>query len=96
MRSGDQPFLIDWDTVALAPAERDLWMLAGSDPDILKQYVAATGHQLDEAALALYRLAWDLTDIASYVAEFRSGHERNEDTEQAWGYLTSTTFPDPT
>ena len=27
MRVGDKLVLLDWDTVALAPPERDLWMV---------------------------------------------------------------------
>ena len=31
MRAADGHLLVDWDTVALAPPERDLWMVAGDD-----------------------------------------------------------------
>ena len=36
--------LVDWDTVALAPRERDLWMLAADNSDDLAAYTNATGH----------------------------------------------------
>ncbi len=90
MREHDHLRLIDWDTVALAPPERDLWMLATPDGRELAEYVDATGKALDEDALGLYRLAWDLGDVAAYLDLFRSVHQHDEDTEQAWGYLTRT------
>ena len=78
--------LIDWDTVRLAPPERDLWMLDG-DEDLLACYARATGHRVSPAALALYRLWWDLADIAVYVSELRGPHEATQDTTAAWTYL---------
>ncbi|MBY8882110.1 phosphotransferase [Actinacidiphila acidipaludis] len=78
--------LIDWDTVRLAPPERDLWMLDG-DAELLARYTRETGHPVSPTALALYRLWWDLADIAVYVAELRGPHEAGEDTTAAWTYL---------
>ncbi|GAB7038496.1 MULTISPECIES: phosphotransferase [Catenuloplanes] len=68
--------LIDWDTVAVAPRARDLWMVA---PD-------------DSPATALYRLRWTLTDICAFVRDLRAPHADDADTRLAWrelsGYLT--------
>ena len=75
--------LVDWDTVGLAPPERDLWMLHEGTTQALASYSEATGRVVDEAAIALYRLSWTLGDLALYVALFRSRHERTEDTEKA-------------
>jgi len=84
--------LVDWDTVGLAPPERDLWHVT-ADPDELDRYTEATGHRVDAAAIALYRLRWDLDDISIYTAELRSPHARTADTEQAFlslrGYVRS-------
>jgi len=38
--------LLDWDTVGLAPPERDLWMLTG---DALDQYAGLTGKPVNRA-----------------------------------------------
>jgi spectinomycin phosphotransferase len=82
--------LVDWDTVALAPPERDLWMLDDGAPDSFAPYSQATGRAIDGATITLYRLSWTLADIAAFVALFRSAHQRNEDTEKAWRALTGT------
>jgi spectinomycin phosphotransferase len=66
-------------------------MLATVDGQEAAQYVEETGQELDPAALELYRLAWDLSDVAGYLDVFRAPHERTEDTAQAWGYLTQMT-----
>jgi spectinomycin phosphotransferase len=71
--------LVDWDTVAIAPPERDLWMLVdrGEPGD---RYVRATGGPINEAALDFFRLAWDLGDLAEYLSVLRSPHQENDDT----------------
>lgn len=81
--------LIDWDTVALAEPERDLWMLANEDEDQLDSYTALTGRQINGVALEFYRLMWTLSDIASFADMFRSEHEHTRWTEQKWtGFVT--------
>jgi spectinomycin phosphotransferase len=64
--------LVDWDTVALAPQERDLWMLGES-----------TDQEVDEAAMDFFRLAWDLGDLAAFTHELRIPHSENADTTKA-------------
>jgi spectinomycin phosphotransferase len=76
--------LIDWDTARLAAPERDLWMLADGDPAILDAYSERTGIPWNRTALDTYRLWWDLTEVALYIAQFRKPHEDNEDTQTAW------------
>jgi len=87
MRAGSQLMLIDWDTVALAQPERDLWMLDDAPPGVLARYTKATGRTVDTMAISYYRLAWTLADIASFTGRLRSAHERNLDTEHAWQSL---------
>ncbi len=76
--------LIDWDTVGLAPPERDLWMVGGGSGDELSRYSEATGRPIDGDAIRLYRLRWRLDDIAIYVGRFRSAHRQTADTDKAW------------
>ena len=56
--------LIDWDTVALAAPERDLWMVAPGGDDRFDRYEAVTGHHVDPATMTLYAVRWYLDDIA--------------------------------
>lgn len=43
--------------------------------------------------LDLYRLRWDLAEIALYVAEFRELHSDNANAKESWKNLTQ--FLDP-
>ncbi|GLY80381.1 hypothetical protein Airi01_086480 [Actinoallomurus iriomotensis] len=83
LRYEDGHLLVDWDTVGLAPPERDLWSVAES-PEDLERYADAAGRTVDASALALYRLRWDLEEVACYVDWFRAPHDRSPDTEEAW------------
>ena len=81
-------WLVDWDTVAVAPAERDLWMLVGDTGDDATAYAGETGHQPDQLALDFFRLMWDLKDLAEYIHVLRSPHGENDDTLMAYKGLT--------
>lgn len=83
------PVLFDWDTARLAPVERDLWLIAGSPSDELEYYRDLTGHQTTADGLELFRLRWELADIASYVRWFRGPHAETADTQIAWGALSA-------
>lgn len=84
MRVGETLCLVDWDTVALAPPERDLWMVASESGDELDRYFDRTGRAVDRAAMSLYCARWPLDDIALFVRMFRSTHAATDDTELAW------------
>jgi len=84
--------LIDWDTVALAPPERDLWMLAGA-AGAFDRYRAVTGRAIDAAAISFYRLTWALADLAAFTSLLRAPHRRDNDTEKAWRGLLATLHP---
>jgi spectinomycin phosphotransferase len=79
--SKDGYFLVDWDTVGLAPPERDLWMIdEGSG---------------NADAIQLYRLRWRLDDISSVVTVLRSPHERDEEAEKALHDLHNSLEAEP-
>lgn len=79
--------LIDWDTAMLAPPERDLWLLATGD--VLAAYADATGVTPRPSILELYRLRWQLTDLALTAARLCGPHSGDEDDEKSWQDLTS-------
>ena len=87
MRAGTGHVLVDWDTVARAPRERDLWWLA-DEPGDIAAYTALTGDEVDAEAVAFFRLAWDLNDVAEYLSVLRSPHAENEDTLDAYAGVT--------
>jgi len=88
MWTGERHVLIDWDTVGLAPPERDLWMVMDGAGEEARAYASKTGHSVDRVALDFYRLAWDLDDLAAYLSELRSPHVHNVDTENAYLVVT--------
>ncbi|MGB7051725.1 MAG: aminoglycoside phosphotransferase family protein [Acidimicrobiales bacterium] len=90
VRAEDGVLLVDWDTVGLAPPERDLWMFDDGSPNILAPYTETSGRLVDAAAIRLFRLAWTLSEIVAFTALFRSHHERNRDTEKSWRALTES------
>ena len=75
--------IVDWDTVLLAPPERDLWRLAQRSGSVLRAYADATGTAPNEWLVDLYGIRWDLADIASFAADFRQPHEDTEDSRKA-------------
>ncbi|MBL7257362.1 phosphotransferase [Actinoplanes sp. LDG1-01] len=90
--------LIDWDTVMLAPAERDLWMLtgamfgegaAGDDAALLGRYERETGRTVSHDLIGFYRLWWVLADLAIYADELRGPHGPGADHADSLTYLTS-------
>lgn len=85
--------LIDWDTAMVAPPERDLWMLEPGDGSVAAAYTQATETQVLLSMLDLYRLQWDLAEIAIYIAQFRRSHDEVADTREAWKNLNL--FLDP-
>jgi spectinomycin phosphotransferase len=89
VRDGDERFLVDWDTVALAPPERDLWLVVDDGTDAGDAYAQATGRRIDAAALDYFRLMWGLKDLAEYLNVLRSPHEENEDTVRQYRALLS-------
>jgi spectinomycin phosphotransferase len=79
--------IVDWDFVQLAPPERDLWDLAETDHSVLAAYTEATGTAIDPGALALFRMWYDLSEIAGYIDLFRAAHDDTADTAESWKNL---------
>ena len=67
--------LLDWETLRLAPRERDV--LAG--------YADLLPH--DPALLDLVRLEWQLSEVGSYAEWLRGPHQDDADTRTALGGL---------
>ena len=85
VRTSSGPVLVDWDTVALAPPERDLWMLAGDGMQEL--YEERAGLEVNATALDYFRLSWDLKDLAEYLNVLRAPHTENDDTRAGLGFV---------
>jgi hypothetical protein len=81
--------LIDWDTALIAPPERDLWSLDPGDGTILRAYAEATGVVPEPALLELYRLRWDMAELALDSRRLRRPHADTADTSKTWRVLRS-------
>ncbi|MBA2468471.1 MAG: phosphotransferase [Chloroflexia bacterium] len=80
--------VVDWDTVAYAPRERDLWMMVNESNSDWSIYRDVTGiESLSTPAMAAYRIYWDLSEIAIYVSWCLKPHERTDEMEIAWTRL---------
>jgi spectinomycin phosphotransferase len=81
--------LVDWDMTALARPERDLWRVISDDQDAAR-YSQRTGRTVNQDALVLYRLRWDLDDIAGFLSQIRGPHQQTADTLMSWTELQKT------
>lgn len=95
IRTAEGLVLVDWDTAALAPPERDLWhVLARLDHDgareVSARYVQRAGRPVQSALLTRYRLAWTLADVAAFTAVLRDAAAETADTATAWTALVGT------
>ncbi len=96
LRSADgNRHLVDWDTVLLAPPERDLHHilrspLRGEDLVAVRAYLASAGSsRVDVHTLQHYRDRWTLTDVSTAITHIRAPHERTPDVRTAFGALRS-------
>ncbi len=82
------PLLIDWESVALAPPERDLRtvLARAASPARYRAYVAAGGcaQPLDPHLVDLMELAWQLDEIGEYAGRFRQPHAGTADDRRCW------------
>jgi spectinomycin phosphotransferase len=89
LRSSAGLRVVDWDMIALAGPERDLWWVISGDEDAAR-YSQRTGWPVSKDALELYRLRWGLDDIAEFLSEIRGPHQRTADTLLYWTGLQKT------
>lgn len=91
----DRLLLIDWDTVAFAPRERDLEaVIRDEDDPAWHAYQAVAGaRELRGDRITLFRLLWDLTDIALYVRDLRTPHTGTADDRRAFDVLSAVYLP---
>ena len=92
-------YIVDWDTLTLAPKERDL-MFVGSGMGICdKAQEAALFYQgygqaeIDVIALAYYRYERIVQDIAAYCEQILLSDEGGEDREEGLRQLTNQFLP---
>jgi len=90
IHTDDGVLLVDWDTAGLAPPERDLWMFDDGSPNALAPYSEASGRMVDDTAISLFRLAWTLSDIAAFIALFRSDHGSSQGAEKSLRALSDS------
>ena len=89
LRTADGMRLVDWETVRLAPRERDLAAVLGGPVDVLPAYQSEAGPVSPRpVAMELFDVWWSLAEIASYVHLFRRPHTDSADTKQSWEELT--------
>lgn len=80
----DDLFLLDWETLALGPPEIDMIDLPWS---------ARTELGAREDMLRMFRLEWQLTEIAEYADWFENEHAGNEDDQFALDKLVKELKP---
>ena len=73
IRTADGVRLVDWDTVAIARPERDLWMVALVDPSL----------PVDRDAVEAYRLLWALADVAAFTRLLNAPHPEHVDAARS-------------
>lgn len=93
-------YVVDWDTLILAPKERDLmfvgagicgvWHSAHEEALFYRGYGEV---EIDSMALAYYRYERIVEDIAAYCEQLFLTDEGGADREQALHYLTDSFLP---
>jgi spectinomycin phosphotransferase len=94
-------YVVDWDTLTLAPKERDLMFVGGglgggghtTEEEETLFYEGYGQTQIDPIALAYYRYERIVQDIAAYCEEILLTDEGSEDRKEGLQQLTSQFLP---
>ena len=94
-------YIVDWDTLILAPKERDLMFIGGAlgDSGYTPQQEEKLFYQgygrsdIDQGAIAYYRYERILEDIGVYCKQIFLSDEGGDDRRQALEYLESNYLP---
>ena len=63
-------------------------MLDDRSADAFEAYEAVTETRISHTAVSFYRLAWSLSDIASFLTMFRTTRRQTQWLDQKWtGFL---------
>ena len=97
----DRFYLVDWDTLLLAPKERDLMFIGAglmggySQPeDERKKFFRGYGAtEVSNPALAYFRCERIIQDIVAFGEELLSGEGGDEDRKQSLHYLKANFLP---
>jgi spectinomycin phosphotransferase len=95
-------YIVDWDTLILAPKERDLMFVGGgqfgskrtAQAEETLFYRGYGQTEADAVALAYYRYERIVQDIAAYCEQILLNDERDEDRKEGLRQLTSQFLPD--
>jgi spectinomycin phosphotransferase len=89
----DNLLLVDWDTVVVAPRERDMvWgdeVHLKTDEDWIAYTSAASSPDIDLTAVDLYRHIGALWELCNYSEMFRSRHIDDADIRREWADFES-------
>ena len=97
-------FIVDWDTIILAPRERDLMYIGGGqgfpghtpleEQELFYRGYGPTG--LDQVGLAYYRYERIVEDIAAFCEQLLLSADGGQDREQWFRWLRSNFLPNNT
>ena len=97
----DSFYLVDWDTLILAPKERDLMFIGAGlfgnqlspEEEIALFYQGYGETEINQEALSYFRLERIIQDIAVYCQELLDSSEGGKTREQSLRYLASNFLP---
>lgn len=99
--ANDRLYVVDWDTLTLAPKERDLMFIGGglgggghsADEEEALFYEGYGQTEIDPVALAYYRFERIVQDIAAYCEQILLAEEGGDDEREGLRQLQSQFLP---